>query len=134
MECEIKLLDLPEHKPIMSSGYQCVMHIHSALEEVYIKEILGKNGLEINIVAREFDNIFSMIIWFLKLTKSKFFWIATLFDKNKYIGGEQILKFIYKDISLHNNEKIRLPKNIFINIIALMAMANIYINKLIFFV
>ena len=41
MECEINILELPDHKPIMSSGYSCVMHLHSALEEVFVKEILG---------------------------------------------------------------------------------------------
>jgi Translation elongation factor EF-1alpha (GTPase) len=42
MECEVNILELPEHKPIMSSGYSCVMHIHAALEEVFIKEIMGR--------------------------------------------------------------------------------------------
>lgn len=42
IECAIKVLDLPEHKPIMSNGYQCIMHLHAALEEVYIKEIVSQ--------------------------------------------------------------------------------------------
>lgn len=39
MECELTITELPEHKAIMSSGYNCVLHIHSAQEEIYIKEI-----------------------------------------------------------------------------------------------
>lgn len=42
MECEINILELPEHKPIMSTGYSCVMHLHSALEEIFIKDIVAE--------------------------------------------------------------------------------------------
>jgi len=38
-EAEINVTDLPEHKAIMSTGYTCVIHLHSAMEEVYIKEV-----------------------------------------------------------------------------------------------
>jgi len=33
------VLELPEHKMIMSSGYSCVIHLHAALEDVIVSEI-----------------------------------------------------------------------------------------------
>lgn len=41
VEAEITITELPENKAIMSTGYNCVIHIHSALEEIYIKDIKG---------------------------------------------------------------------------------------------
>jgi len=38
-EAQITVLELPEHKQIMSSGYSCVIHLHAALEEVFINEV-----------------------------------------------------------------------------------------------
>lgn len=38
-EAKIQVLELPEHKQIMSSGYSCVIHLHAALEEVFISEV-----------------------------------------------------------------------------------------------
>jgi len=38
-EAEINIIDLPEHKAIMSTGYTCIIHLHAAMEEIYIKEI-----------------------------------------------------------------------------------------------
>lgn len=38
-EAEIQVTDLPEHKAIMSTGYTCVIHLHAAMEEVYIREV-----------------------------------------------------------------------------------------------
>jgi len=38
-EASISVLELPEHKLIMSSGYSCVIHLHAALEDVIISEI-----------------------------------------------------------------------------------------------
>jgi len=38
-EAKIQVLELPEHKLIMSSGYSCVIHLHAALEEVFISEV-----------------------------------------------------------------------------------------------
>jgi len=33
------VLELPEHKLIMSSGYSCVIHLHACLEDIIINEI-----------------------------------------------------------------------------------------------
>ena len=38
-EAEVFLTHIPKHKSIMSNGYACVIHLHSAMEEVFIKEI-----------------------------------------------------------------------------------------------
>lgn len=34
VEAEVQLLNLPVHKSILSIGYQCILHMHSAIEEV----------------------------------------------------------------------------------------------------
>jgi len=39
-EAEVDVLDLLDYKPILSKGYQCVMHIHTYNDEVVVKEIL----------------------------------------------------------------------------------------------
>jgi peptide chain release factor subunit 3 len=39
-EAEIDVLDLLDYKPIMSKGYNCIMHIHTYNDEVTIKDII----------------------------------------------------------------------------------------------
>jgi peptide chain release factor subunit 3 len=39
-EAEIDVLDLVEFKPIITRGYQCMMHIHTYHDEVIIKDIV----------------------------------------------------------------------------------------------
>jgi len=41
-EAKIHVLELPEHKQIMSNGYSCVIHLHAALEEVFISKVLAE--------------------------------------------------------------------------------------------
>lgn len=41
-EAKINILELLEHKPIMSNGYTCVIHMHTALEEIEIIKIVCK--------------------------------------------------------------------------------------------
>jgi len=38
-EAEVNIIDLPEHKAILSTGYNCILHLHSAMEEIYFKDI-----------------------------------------------------------------------------------------------
>jgi peptide chain release factor subunit 3 len=38
-EAQLSVLELPEHKLVMSSGYSCVIHLHALLEEVIISEV-----------------------------------------------------------------------------------------------
>ena len=40
MECEIEILQLLDHKPIISGGYQCIFHCHTISDEVQIKDIV----------------------------------------------------------------------------------------------
>jgi len=36
IEAELQILELPDHKAIMSAGYSCVIHVHTIMEEVEI--------------------------------------------------------------------------------------------------
>jgi peptide chain release factor subunit 3 len=40
-EAEIDILDLLEYKPILSKGYNCIMHIHTYSDEITIREIIS---------------------------------------------------------------------------------------------
>ncbi len=39
-EAEIDVLELLKYKPILSKGYQCILHIHTIADEATIKDIL----------------------------------------------------------------------------------------------
>jgi len=41
-EVEITILQLLEHKPIITQGYQCILHIHTVADECTINEILSE--------------------------------------------------------------------------------------------
>jgi peptide chain release factor subunit 3 len=49
IEAELMLLNLPEHKSILSTGYMSVMHLHSAIEDAHISGIICsiENGKKI---------------------------------------------------------------------------------------
>lgn len=36
IEAEINLLELPDHKPLFSAGYVCVLHMHTIMQEVEV--------------------------------------------------------------------------------------------------
>lgn len=40
-EAEMDILELLEHKPIISKGYGCVMHCHTYSEDIQIESILS---------------------------------------------------------------------------------------------
>jgi peptide chain release factor subunit 3 len=40
IECELQVLELLEYKPILSKGYQCIMHLHTVSEDVTLKDIV----------------------------------------------------------------------------------------------
>lgn len=40
-EAELDVLDLIEYKPIISKGYNCMMHIHTFKDEVIIKDLVS---------------------------------------------------------------------------------------------
>lgn len=39
-EAEVDLLELLHYKPILSKGYQCILHIHTVAEECIVKDIM----------------------------------------------------------------------------------------------
>jgi len=39
---QIQILELLEHKSLFSAGYECVLHVHTAVEEVQVKMLLEK--------------------------------------------------------------------------------------------
>lgn len=39
IEVKLQILELPENKTIFSAGYTCVMHLHTALEEVQVTHV-----------------------------------------------------------------------------------------------
>jgi len=39
-EAEVEILDLLEYKPIISRGYNCIMHIHTYNDEITIKDLV----------------------------------------------------------------------------------------------
>jgi len=40
-ECEIDLTSLLDHKPIVTKGFSCVMHLHTGAFEVEINDIVS---------------------------------------------------------------------------------------------
>ena len=40
--CCCQVLDLLEHKPIISGGYKAVLHVHSLVEECEITDLRGQ--------------------------------------------------------------------------------------------
>jgi translation elongation factor EF-1alpha len=39
-EAEVEILELLSYKPILSKGYQCILHIHTVADEATIKDII----------------------------------------------------------------------------------------------
>jgi len=39
-EAEVEILDLLDYKPIISKGYNCIMHIHTYADEITIKDLV----------------------------------------------------------------------------------------------
>lgn len=39
-EAEVEILELLPYKPILSKGYQCILHIHTVADECHIKDIM----------------------------------------------------------------------------------------------
>ena len=47
-EVEMELLELIEYKPIMSKGYQCIIHCHTIAEDCIVKDILEATEKQAN--------------------------------------------------------------------------------------
>lgn len=39
-EAEVDILELLHYKPILSKGYQCILHIHTVADEATVKDII----------------------------------------------------------------------------------------------
>ncbi|CDJ37895.1 G1 to S phase transition protein, putative [Eimeria tenella] len=50
-----KVLDLLEHRPLLTAGYACVMHVHTAREEVVLGRILEKQTRSSSVPAESSD-------------------------------------------------------------------------------
>jgi peptide chain release factor subunit 3 len=66
-EAEIEILELLDYKPILSKGYQCILHIHTVADDCVIKEILvawekNEKGEIIEKLKPQFTKSFSKII------------------------------------------------------------------------
>lgn len=40
--CQLKILELPESRPILTAGYEAVLHIHTTTEEVTIVQLVSE--------------------------------------------------------------------------------------------
>jgi len=49
----IRLLELLEHRPVFTAGYQCVLHCHTIAEEAVVDKILWKHHVETGEPLRE---------------------------------------------------------------------------------
>lgn len=45
-EAELDILELLDYKPIMSKGYNCIMHIHTYNDEITIKDIMKSEEID----------------------------------------------------------------------------------------
>ena len=45
-EAEVDVLELLDYKPIMSKGYNCIMHIHTYNDEITIKDIIRSEEID----------------------------------------------------------------------------------------
>jgi peptide chain release factor subunit 3 len=45
-EAEVEILELLEYKPILSKGYNCIMHIHTYNDEITIKDIIKSEEID----------------------------------------------------------------------------------------
>ena len=119
-ETEIEVLQLLEYKPILSKGYQCIMHIHTAAMDATVKDIvtawetqesgevltkhrpqftrsgakiIARISTRIPIPLEKFDNIEQM---------GRF----TLRDESRTIALGKILKYKPAKVTLYEETKV----------------------------
>ena len=125
LEVELSILSLPKNKPIMTSGYKCIMHLHTISEEIIIKKLIGVYELDKNceeylkknpqmckpgckVVARISTRI---PICFEKFENNEHLASFTLRDEGKTIAWGKILKYSSK-IQSENNFANKINSNI----------------------
>lgn len=106
-EAEVDLLELLDYKPILSKGYNCIMHIHTYNDEVTIKDIVRStefNEKGVPVVkekpqfARSHNKIICRIVPRMPMAIEKFDSIPqmgrfTLRDEGKTIATGKVLKY-----------------------------------------
>ena len=106
-EAEIDVLELLDYKPILSKGYQCILHIHTVADDCVIKEILtswekNDKGEVTEKVKPQFTKSFSKIICRIqtripicleKHDVSSVMGRFTLRDEGKTIALGKVLKY-----------------------------------------
>jgi peptide chain release factor subunit 3 len=106
-EAEIEVLELLSYKPILSKGYQCILHIHTVADEATIKDILvayekNEKGEIIEKQRPQFTKSFSKIICRIQtripIALEKHDFLAqmgrfTLRDEGKTIALGKVLKY-----------------------------------------
>ena len=107
-EADIELLELPKLKPILSRGYQCMLHMHTFEDEVYVKDILvayEKDPFSEEIITKEnpiftrsFATIRARVSTRVPLPLEKFDFVPelghfTLRDEGKTIAVGKVLRY-----------------------------------------
>ena len=106
-EAEVDILELLSYKPILSKGYQCILHIHTVSDEATIKDIIvayekNEKGERIEKQKPQFTKSFSKIICRIQtrvpIPLEKYETIPqmgrfTLRDEGKTIAVGKILKY-----------------------------------------
>jgi len=87
---DIKIVNMLAHKPVISNGYQCVLHLHTIAEECTIEKILGiktPNDKEFKTArfARKGDQINAIIS------------VKTTIAAEKYTTSRQLGRFTLRD-------------------------------------
>jgi peptide chain release factor subunit 3 len=106
-EAEVEVLELLDYKPILSKGYQCILHIHTVADDCVIKEILvawekNDRGEITEKIKPQFTKSYSKItcriqtripICLEKYESSGILGRFTLRDEGKTIALGKILKY-----------------------------------------
>ena len=66
-EAEVQLMELIKYKPILSKGYQCILHLHTVADDATIKDVLvtydkNERGEEVEKQKPQFAKSFARII------------------------------------------------------------------------
>ena len=105
-DCQVQIMELLEHKPVLAAGYQCILHVHSTQVECYVSGIIagidkktGKNVPKRPKFAKDYD----IVVMRLKCEQSiaiesfaQFPQLGrfTLRDEGKTIGIGRVLKLV----------------------------------------
>eukprot|EP00825_Cyclidium_porcatum_P016589 TRINITY_DN1955_c0_g1_i1.p1 TRINITY_DN1955_c0_g1~~TRINITY_DN1955_c0_g1_i1.p1 ORF type:complete len:386 (-),score=76.37 TRINITY_DN1955_c0_g1_i1:97-1254(-) len=119
---KLTLLELPDHKRIMSQGYKCMLHMHTQLQEVQISEVKSvydhtSKKEVVQSFLKSLDQGCVIISSEKYLCLEKFEKIPqlgrfTLRDENKTIGFGEVLKYKPITASAPTGNQIVLPTQI----------------------